>query len=209
MFLRTIVTIEHDQRGENRNMTSGQLKKLMKEPNDVWQRALYDEYCAYVYTISANKLKNCGTTEDIEECVADIFIDIFRSLESEKGYHGDLKWLVSTIAKRSSIDLFRRLSLKNSRTIPIDELAPNYAPFDNELESTSERLELKGILFDCVNKLGDPDSSIIIDHYYYGRSSGEIASELKMTTSSVQKRIQRARKKLKSLLFKAGVDAEW
>jgi RNA polymerase sigma-70 factor (ECF subfamily) len=30
-----------------------------------------------------------------------------------------------------------------------------------------------------------------------------------MTTSSVQKRIQRARKKLKSLLFKAGVDAEW
>ena len=33
-------------------MTDGQLKKLMKSSADVWQRALYDEYCAYVYTIA-------------------------------------------------------------------------------------------------------------------------------------------------------------
>jgi RNA polymerase sigma-70 factor (ECF subfamily) len=190
-------------------MTDSQLKKLMKEPKDVWQRAIYDEYCAYVYTIAANKLSNCGTVEDIEECVADIFIDIFRSLQSEKVFSGDLKCIISTIAKRSSIDLFRRLSLKNKRTVPIDELEPNLTPFYDELENASDHKELKGILIDCVNKLGDPDSSIIINHYYYGRSSGEIASDLKMTTSSVQKRIQRARKKLKSLLFKAGVDAEW
>lgn len=190
-------------------MTDSQLKELMKKPKDVWQRALYDEYCAYVYTIAANKLRNCGTIEDIEECVADIFIAIFSSLQSEKAYSGDLKYLVATIAKSSSIDLFRRLSLKNKRTIPIDELEAKLTPFHDELEHASDRKELKGILLDCVNELGDPDSSIIINHYYYGRSSVEIASDLKMTTSSVQKRIQRARKKLKSLLFKAGVDAEW
>lgn len=190
-------------------MTDSQLKELMKKPKDVWQRALYDEYCAYIYTIAANKLRNCGTIEDIEECVADIFIAIFSSLQSEKAYSGDLKCLVATIAKRSSIDLFRRLSLKNKRTIPIDELEAKLTPFHDELEHASDRKELKGILLDFVNELGDPDSSIIINHYYYGRSSVEIASDLKMTTSSVQKRIQRARKKLKSLLFKAGVDAEW
>ena len=190
-------------------MTDSHLKELMKKPKDVWQRALYDEYCAYVYTIAANKLKTCGTTEDIEECVADIFIDIVRSLQTEKAYSGDLKCIISTIAKRSSIDLFRKLSLKNKRTIPIDELVSNYALYDEELESTSDSMELKGIIIDCVNKLGNPDSSIIIDHYYYGRSSGDIASDLKMTTNSVQKRIQRARKKLKNLLVKAGVDAEW
>lgn len=139
-------------------------------------------------------VRNCGTIEDIEECVADIFIAIFSSLQSEKTYNGDLKCLVATIAKRSSIDLFRRLSLKNKRTIPIDELEAKLTPFHDELEHTSERKELKGILLDCVNELGDPDSSIIINHYYYGRSSVEIASDLKMTTSSVQKRIQRARK---------------
>ncbi len=190
-------------------MTDGQLKKLMKSSADVWQRALYDEYCAYVYTIVANKLRCCGTTEDIEECVADIFIDIFSSLQAGKTYRGDLKYYVSTIAKRSAIDLFRKLSFRNNRTIPLDELTLNYAPSANELESDSERTELKEILIDCVNKLGDPDSAIIISHYYYGRSSIEIASDLKMTTNSVQKRIQRSRKKLKNLLVKAGVDAEW
>ena len=190
-------------------MTDIQLTELMKGPSEVWQRALYDEYCAYVYTIASNNLRSCGTAEDIEECVADIFIDIFRSLRSDKSYSGDLKWMISTIAKRSSIDLFRRLSLKNNRTVSIDDVTPFYGASENELESASERMELKGILMDCVKKLGDPDSSIIIRHYYYGRSSVEIASELNITTSSVQKRIQRARKKLKNLLFKAGVDAEW
>lgn len=190
-------------------MTDSQLRELMKGSSEVWQRALYDEYCAYVYTIAANNLRTCGTSEDIEECVADIFIDVFRSLRSEKAYGGDLKWLISTIAKRSSIDMFRRLSLRNNRTVPMEELSAYCEPSEDGLESSSERMELKGILIDCVNKLGDPDSSIIISHYYYGRSSCEIASELNMTTSSVQKRIQRARKKLKNLLFKAGVDAEW
>ena len=65
-------------------MTDIQLRELMKGPSDVWQRALYDEYCIYVYTIASNNLRSCGTAEDIEECVADIFIDIFRSLKSEK-----------------------------------------------------------------------------------------------------------------------------
>jgi RNA polymerase sigma-70 factor (ECF subfamily) len=190
-------------------MTDNQIIELMNGPSDIWQRALYDEYCRYVYTIAANNLRCCGTAEDIEECVADIFIDIFCSIQSEKAYNNNLKYIISTIAKRNSIDLFRRLSLKNKRTVPIDELTPNYEPSENNLESTSERKELKVILIDCVNKLGDPDSSIIIDHYYYGRSSGEIASEHNMTAYSVQKRIQRARKKLKNLLFKAGVDAEW
>ena len=163
----------------------------------------YERLCLY---IAGNVLSQ---REDIEECVADIFIDVFRSLRSGKKYSGDIKGIISTIAKRRSIDLFRKLSLKNNRTIPIEELAPNEEPSDNGLESASERKELKRILFDCVKKLGDPDSSIIMSHYYYGRTAKEIASELNMTSVSVQKRMQRARKKLKDLLCKAGVDAEW
>lgn len=190
-------------------MTDSQLRELMNESPDIWQRALYDEYCAYVYTIASNHLRSCGTAEDIEECVADIFIDIFRSLQSGNNYSGDIKWIVSTIAKRSSIDLFRRLSLKYNRTVPFEELSPGSEPSGNDLVIDSEHREIKRILLDCVNKLGDPDSSIIFSHYYFGRTAGEIASELDMTAASVQKRIQRARKKLKNLLSKAGVDAEW
>lgn len=190
-------------------MTDSQLSELMKEAPEIWQRAVYDEYCAYVYTIAADHLRSCGTAEDIEECVADIFIDVFRSLRSGNKYSGDIKWLISTIAKRSSIDLFRRLSVRSSRTVPIDELAPNEEPSENDLVRSSEHRELRSILLDCVNRLGDPDSSIIISHYYYGRSSVEIASDLNLTAASVQKRIQRARKKLKNLLHKAGIDAEW
>jgi len=72
-------------------MTDIQLRELMKDSPDTWQRILYDEYCAYVYAIAANKLRSCGTAEDIEECVADIFIDVFRSLRSGKNTAATLK----------------------------------------------------------------------------------------------------------------------
>ncbi|MBR6242959.1 MAG: RNA polymerase sigma factor [Ruminococcus sp.] len=190
-------------------MTDCQLRKLMKSSPDKWQRVLYDEYIAYVYTIAANNLRSCGTAEDIEECVADIFVDIFTALQERPLKDGDLKCIISTIARRTSIDLFRKLSVRNKRNMSIEDMSPCDEPAENNLESDHERSELKKIIFQCVDQLGKPDSSIIIHHYYYGRTSGEIADEFNMTPGSVQKRIQRARKKLKDLLIKAGVDAEW
>ena len=39
--------------------------------------ALFNEYFNYVYSIVFNKLRSCGTKEDIEECVSDVFAAVF------------------------------------------------------------------------------------------------------------------------------------
>ena len=53
--------------------------------------------------------------------------------------------------------------------------------------------------------LTEPDSTIIIQQYYYNRTASEIAKAISMTASAVQKRSVRARSKLKELLLEAGV----
>ena len=59
-----------------------------------------------------------------------------------------------------------------------------------------------------MKKLGEPDSSIIVYFYYYGMKTKQIASITGMSDTAVQKRLSRARKKLRELLKEAGITEE-
>ena len=76
------------------------------------------------------------------------------------------------------------------------------------VEDAAERSALRATVFDCIKKLGEPDSSIIVYFYYYGKKTKQIASLVGLSDSAVQKRMSRARKKLRELLSEAGINEE-
>ncbi len=169
------------------------------------QRQIYDKYCGYVYTVAASYLKSCGSTEDIEDCLVETFTDFFRMLKSKKYADTEIKSILSVIAKRKAVSRFRSISRKQNRTVYIDDYETELFSEENIAEN-SESSELQHTVIQCIYKLKKPDPEIIIQHYYYGKSLGKIAENLKMTESAVQKRIQRARKNLKKMLEKAGIN---
>lgn len=186
-------------------MTDSELRELMRLSAEKGRRALFDEYCAYVYAIAAMKLKSCSSREDVEECVSDIFAEVYRVCCADNGYDGDLKGIIGIIARRTATDYFRRLSSKSGRTVPIDDTAGELRSAE-DIAANAERSELSRILLACVAALGEPDTTIITQQYYYGRTVREIAAALKMTDSAVQKRSTRARAKLKEMLAEKGVE---
>lgn len=169
------------------------------------QREIYEMYCGYVYAIISNCLRNCGNTEDIEDCVVETFTDLFHLLRNSPKSDDELKCIISVIAKRKAIDKFRLVSFRNNKTVPIDDYETELVS-DMDISETAERSELQRTILECINKLKKPDPQIIIQHYYYGLSLNSIAERLDMTESAVQKRIQRARQKLKKMLEKAGIN---
>lgn len=191
-----------------KGLTDSDLKALMQKSAENAHRCLFDEYSGYVYTICANKLKSCGTKEDIEECFSDSFADIFRYFDNESNRNGDLKGVIGTIAKRNSIDYFRRLSGKNDRLVSIDDEDFPKISSDIRVDDETEKALIREIIMDCIDRLGEPDSSIIAFYYFYGRTSREIAKALHMGDWAIQKRISRAKKKLKKLLCDAGITGE-
>ena len=186
-------------------MTDSELRKLMHQSAEKGRCALFDEYCAYVYAIAAMKLKSCASREDVEECVSDIFAEVYRACCTDNGYDGDLKGIIGIIARRTATDYFRRLSAKSGRTVPIDDTAGELRSAEDVAEN-AERSEIGRILRGCIAALGEPDTTIITQQYYYGRTVREIAAALKMTDSAVQKRSTRARAKLKEMLAEKGVE---
>ena len=187
-------------------MTDQEFKEYMKRSPEECMKAIFDEYCNYVYIIAATKLKSCGTSEDVEECVSDVFAEVFKKLNFLGERDGDLKGFIGVIAKRKAIDMFRKLSVKANRTISADdEVIREISSGENIIES-SEMSERNSILLNKIKELGEPDTSIIIKQYYYNMTVAEIGKAISMTAAAVQKRSVRARQKLKKMLCEVGIN---
>ena len=76
---------------------------------------------------------------------------------------------------------------------------------DMSVEAHAERSELRRLLLSKIEELGEPDSTILIQKYYYNRKSDEIAKSVSMTASSVRSRCTRAMGKLRAKLAEIGI----
>lgn len=186
-------------------MTANEYCDLYKKSRDRAYDALFESYCDYVYAIVYNKLRSVASREDIEECVSDIFADIFFGYDTESEYAGDMKGYVGTVAKRRAINAFHSLTARSGRYSEDAEEELVNIGADTDIEADCDNAETRSILISKINELGEPDSTIILQKYYYDRSSSEIAELLSMKASAVRMRAARALDKLKTTLAAAGI----
>ena len=72
-------------------MTDPEILSLMDSSPQQGHRALFEEYYSYVYSIAVNILRGYGSAEDVEECVADVFIDFWFAPDSFDSSRGSLR----------------------------------------------------------------------------------------------------------------------
>lgn len=186
-------------------MTSRELTDMMKSSPVACHKALVKEYGRYVYAIVYNKLRGCGTNEDIEECVSDVFADLFMKCEFDISSENDIKYLIGTIAKRKAIDSFRSLTARAGHFAESDEDEMMEFVSDFSVDEHVDRSELRRVLLNKIDELGDPDSTILIQKFYYNRNSKEIAHDLSMSAVAVRVRCSRAMDKLRAKLLEIGI----
>lgn len=185
-------------------MTDSQFRELLKKSPETAHRAVFDEYYSYVYTIVFNKLRSTASREDVDECISDVFSDVFLRYDENSSYSGDIKGFISTVAVRRSIDMFRRLTSRNKGDIPLDDVLDNQIPSGTDIEKDADRKETAHAVLNAVKSLGEPDSTIIIQKYYYNRSSDDIAEIVDMKPAAVRKRVSRAVQRLRDMLTAIG-----
>ncbi|MDE5854403.1 MAG: sigma-70 family RNA polymerase sigma factor [Ruminococcus sp.] len=163
---------------------------------------IIEQYSNLVYAIVANKLNRCANSEDIEDCVSDIFVEVFQNLNNFSISKGSLKSFISIIAKRSAIDNYRRLSYRQSVTDETDISESGLSDIDEDVEETVINKINRQNVRNAVMSLKEPERSIIIHQYYYNHTIREIADILYMSVGAVQQRSLRARKRIEKILKK-------
>ena len=171
--------------------------------NDAELRTLIEAYSSYVYTIVWSCLHGAGTREDADECVSDVFADVFFGYHAESAHAGDLRGFIGAVAGRRAVDAYRRCARVQSRSIPMEALAEQAS--GENIPAQAEAAERSRILLECIEALGEPDASIVLQRYYYGIPAADIAAAWKLTPAAVRMRCSRAMKRLRTALADRGI----
>ncbi len=179
-------------------MSDSEINYKLKHSPDDGQRALFDQYYNYVYAIALRILRGTLSINDIEECVIDIFANVM--LNYDPDISGSLKAYIGTVAKRNSINMLRKAKGKAYNNISIDSDDFGEIVSDTDIEQAAENTFVSEAIINAIKALGEPDSIIIIQKYFYDRKSSEIGKIVGLSSTAVRARTSRAMKKLKKVL---------
>jgi len=151
--------------------------------------AVFNETKHDIYRLVYNYMKNSHDTDDI---VQNVYLKLHKQIGRLNDDEHIKHWLIR-IAINECKSHF--LSSWNNKIVPLDETLVDYRTFETNNEVLQAILNLP-------HKL-----SIVIHLYYYeGYKIAEIADMLKAPESAINKRLQRAREKLKETLKEAWSD---
>ena len=165
------------------------LELLKQKPNKALEQIM-KKYMGICYSIIKNRLADFSQQE-IEECVSDVFVDIFDGREHISLEKGSLKTYICVIARRKAAQKYKKLIQKQS--LPLTEEFPI-------TKNEYELIENRSVLLQCIKELGEPDSHIFIMKYYLGYSTKMIAEKFDLKQNTVDKKVQRGLEKLKKAL---------
>ena len=164
-------------------------------------RILTAQYGGWVYSITWRRLQGCLRKEDIEECVSDVFFELYRCRDKIDLSKGSLKTFLLTIAERQAIKYYERKTDKFDKISLQEQLEKGEEPLsDHNVEQQTIQKEESRLLIEAIKGLGEPTASIVIQKYYYGMTAKEIGQRAGLSKNAVEKRLKRGLEKLKTVL---------
>ena len=153
------------------------------------------KYSKLLWSVAGAVLNNIGSTQDVEECVADAFIYLWEHPEKYNPQRGKLKTWLSIVVRTQAVNRYREISKRNTISVEDTDFIAQLGVVDNILESETRRT-----LLAAINALGEPDREILIRRYYYDQKPKEIAYALNMSVKQVDNRLYQTKLKLRELL---------
>lgn len=174
------------------------IKLLRKNPTKGLSCAI-DIYGALVKTI-VTRILGYENQQDIEECVSDVFVELWKSIDNYIEEKGILKNYIISIARHISINTYNRKIKKNLSTTLEEDLEFNIDLNDEVTKSINKK-----IIKDTLNNLPQPDKDIFIRRYYLYEAVKDIAFSLDINPKTVENKLYRGKEALKQALIKNGI----
>ncbi len=152
------------------------------------------KYSKLLWKIAASILINAASVQDVEECVADVFIYLWQYPEKYDPDKAKLSSWLSVIARSKAVDSYRRISRK--REIYMEEILVESLGYAENNAADEEKDKLRS----CIEGLDEKEKELVIRRYYYEQKPAEIAVALDMPKKQVENRLYYVRQKLRKMM---------
>ena len=160
------------------------------------------KYSKLLWKIAASILNNAASAQDVEECVADVFIYLWQYPEKYDPDKAKLSSWLSVIARSKAVDSYRRITRK--REISMEEIMVHSLGYaeNNVAEEEMEERHSRDKLRSCIDELDEREKDLVMRRYYYEQKPAEIAVALDMPKKQVENRLYYVRQKLRKMMEK-------
>lgn len=152
------------------------------------------KYSKLLWKIAASILINAASVQDVEECIADVFIYLWQYPEKYNPNKARLSSWLSLLARSRAIDRYRQIIKK--RELPMEEIVTESLRHTELIVVDKEKEKL----LSCMEKLDEKEKELIIRRYYYEQKPAEIAVVLDLPKKQVENRLYYVKQKLKKMM---------
>lgn len=170
------------------------IKRLKNQETTAYEEML-STYSKTLYCLVYHILKGIGSKEDMEECVADAYVQAWLSIDQYSSDKGSLRTWLLGLAKYKALTCKRqKLRIK---TVEMKEEVLQEQKDTEEIYLLREDQER---VITTIKTFKPLDRQIFIRRYFYGEDIEELAKELDLTRAAIDNRLLRGRKRLKEVL---------
>lgn len=174
-------------------MNDDEIYKLLLKNSDQGLYELIKKYSSYVKTIVSRILIN--RHQDIEECIADTFISVWKRKDSVKIKAESMKGLIACIARNTAINRYNILKKEQLVEIELDILTS-----EDEIEKLIENIYQDEVVETILNSLKGEHKEIFMRRHILMETIEEIATDMKMNERQIRNSLYRSKIKLKESL---------
>lgn len=164
---------------------------LLRNP----EQGMYEliaKYNSYVRSIIGRVLLNCH--QDIEECVADTFISIWKNKES-LNTSGNIKGLLACIARNTAINRYKHMKKEQFLDIECENLVA-----EDEIESLIENIYQDEVVNLMLNVLKEHHKEIFIRRHILMETIKEISEDMNIDERQIRNSLYQSKIKLRKSL---------
>lgn len=175
-------------------LTDLQIVRNIKQGDTLTYEYIVEKYSKQVYYLAYNILHISCAKEDMEECVADVFLEAWVNINKFDPKKGSFKTWLFILTKYKALEYKRKLS--KLQTVNIDDLRIEDAEnIEKQVISRQDQEKVIGI----INGFNDVDKELFIRRYFYNEKINDLVTSLNLTRSAVDNRLLRGRKLIKEV----------
>lgn len=153
---------------------------------------LVDSYVKLLWSVAGGIIAPTGSAEDIEECVSDVFMELWAHPQKFDPARGSVKSYLCIMAKSRALNTLRKMGKDNTISFEDSPQEPAYeesAGFNDYSE-----------LYEAIRQMPTPTKEILVRRYFNDEKPHEIARKMKLPKKEIENRLYRGKQALKARL---------